>query len=147
MNRRSFLMALGAGSLSLAGKFPPPKPTFIVEIEVNSDKVWVNGKSPEKPWTHNNGVYNLDFEAKGLVIAGVTFDSLKIENNNSCDCEYQSVGAKVTLKNSKGTFHGKITKTVDQRLEFAKEKNPKVKLYNGEELELHDDQRYFRIDF
>jgi hypothetical protein len=146
MNRREFLATLGVGALSLAGKNPPPKPSFVVEIETDSSAIWVNGKRPIKAWSHDEGLSRLDADLKDLVVDGVTIDSIKA-NTNSCDCE-QVVGTEVTMATSKGTFKGKITKIVDQSWAANGDVKPiKIKLYNGEELSLDSGKRYFRIDF
>jgi hypothetical protein len=137
---------MGIGAISLAGKNPPARPSFVVEIETDSSAIWINGKRPTKAWFHDEGLARLDADMKDLVVNDVIFTKIKAENN-SCDC-LQEVGTDVTLETSKGTFHGKITKIVDQTWAANGDVKPiKVKLVNGEELELKTGQKLFRVDF
>lgn len=146
MNRREFLAALGTGALMVAGKGAPPGPTFVVEIETDSSSIWVNGKCPDKAWSHDDGLTRLDADLDGLVVAGMKITSIK-SNNNSCDC-YREVGTVVTMETSKGTFKGKITQIVDHTWAANGDVKPvTIELYNKEKLEVTSGKVYFRIDF
>lgn len=141
MNRREFLAA-GLGALSLAGKGLPPKPSFTVEM--TSDKIWVNGKSPDKAWSHDEGMSRVGVNFKDLVVGGVKIESLEADTNDTCG-QYRDKGTDVVMVNSKGTFRGKITECIAEQYGIAKPF--KVVLKNGETLEVGEGQFFYRIEY
>lgn len=143
MNRREFLAA-GLGTLSLAGKFPPSRPVFTVEMEVEKCAIWVNGKNPDKAWIHDEGFGSLNLEAKNLIVGGVTINSIKATMTD-CGC-YPEVGNEIIMETSKGTFRGKVTHLVDPNPD-PDGKPVSVELYNKETLKITEGQRFFRIYF
>lgn len=146
MNRREFLAAFGAGALSLAGK-GIRRDNFTLEVEVDRNVIWVNGKLPDKAWSHDEGLSRIDIEFKDLVVKGVKIESLKADTNDTCSC-YRDKGTEVVMVNSKGKFRGVITNVVNNLYAVVGDAKPvKVTLSNGETLEINQGQFFYRIEF
>lgn len=143
MNRREFLV-VGVGALMVAGKKPSPKPTYVLELRYGRCySIWVNGKRPDRGWDIQD-TGPLSFNANWLEVNGLKVTDINIEWSG-CGEAIPPVETNVEMVTSKGTFKGKISFVTTGSFDDD-EGATKVKLFNGEELDVDETQLFLRVE-